>query len=430
MFMVQTKVFGERAGELTRLLRALVFSASVVVASGCMVQETRPQQRVNAVRAEAEIPEAQLLDVGVHVFDANVPEDEKAQEKARIFPEVRRAEARYVPMQLRNTLEGTGQWGQVRVIPADADALDVRVNGRILDSTGMYLRVDITVRDAAGRQWLSKVYDQEADTRSYRELQAGKTATEARDPFQNLYSQIANDMLALRQQLKAADIESIRKVSELRFASDLAPYAFTSYLTQDKKGQYHVARLPADNDPLLTRMDRIRERDYALLDTVNEHYAVFGENMAEPYSNWRRYSYDELEAETDAKRSALSRKLLGAAAIVGGLVAGSESNTYVGQAAATAAVVGGVYAVKSGFDKGAEVKMHSESLKQLGESFQSEIQPVVVELEGRTLQLSGTAEEQYREWRKLLKELYENETGLSVAQPSNAAATSGSGTSR
>jgi hypothetical protein len=56
--------------------------------------------------------------------------------------------------------------------------------------------------------------------------------------------------------------------------------------------------------------------------------------------------------------------------------------------------------------------MHSDSLKQLGESFQSEVQPMVVEVEGRTLQLKGTAEEQYHEWRRLLKELYENETGL------------------
>ena len=39
---------------------------------------------------------------------------------------------------------------------------------------------------------------------------------------------------------------------------------------------------------------------------------------------------------------------------------------------------------------------------------------MVVEVEGRTLQLRGTAEEQYQEWRRLLKELYENETGLPV----------------
>ena len=104
-------------------------------------------------------------------------------------------------------------------------------------------------------------------------------------------------------------------------------------------------------------------------------------------------------------------------------MAGTESNTYVGQAAATAAVFGGAYAVKSGFDKGAEVKMHSESLKQLGESFQSEIQPMVVEVDGKTLQLKGTADEQFHEWRKLLKELYENETGEAVALPAAAVQT-------
>jgi hypothetical protein len=208
----------------------------------------------------------------------------------------------------------------------------------------------------------------------------------------------------------------------LRFAKDLAPYAFESYLTQDKKkATYQVVRLPADDDPLLVRMDRIRERDYALIDTVNEHYSLFSENMSEPYTNWRRYSYAELEAEDEAKRSALTRKLLGAAAIVGGLVVGSEANTYAGQAAATGAIFGGAYAIKSGFDKGAEVKMHSESLKQLGESFQAEVQPMVVEVEGRTLQLKGTAEEQYHEWRRLLKELYENETGLPVVQTPAAA---------
>jgi hypothetical protein len=53
-------------------------------------------------------------------------------------------------------------------------------------------------------------------------------------------------------------------------------------------------------------------------------------------------------------------------------------------------------------------------LKQLGESFQAEVQPMVIEVEGRTLQLKGTAEEQYTEWRRLLRELYENETGVQV----------------
>jgi hypothetical protein len=382
-----------------------------------MTHETRPQTRIKAIQASTEIPADQLLDVGVRLFDENVPEDEKKLEREHIFPEVRKAEARYLPMQIRNTLENTGQWGQVRVMPADADALDVYVSGRILESTGQVLSVDITVSDATGRVWFQRVYGQAADTRSYKD-QTGPV----RDPFQNFYSRLANDMLAYRQQLALAELENVRRVSKLRFASDLAPYAFREYLGKDEdSGALKVKRLPAQDDPLLMRMERIRERDYALLDTVNAHYSLFADNMSEPYMSWRRYSYDELEAEDEARRSALTRKLLGAAAIVGGLVVGGESNTYAGQAAATGAIFGGAYAIKSGFDKGAEVKMHSDSLKQLGESFQAEVQPMVVEVEGRTLELKGTAEEQYHEWRRLLKELYENETGLPARTPATAA---------
>jgi hypothetical protein len=394
---------------MKRTLALFVLSVAALGAAGCVTHETRPQQRVKAIQASTEIPESQLLDVGVRLFEENLPKDEKTMEEEHIFPEVRKAEARFLPMQLRNTLEGTGQWGQVRVMPQDAEALDVYVSGKIIESTGQVLRAEITVTDATGRQWFKREYNQLADTRSYKD-QTGKP----RDPFQNMYNTLANDMLVYRQQMTAADLETVRRVSELRFASDLAPYAFSDYMTEDKKGMKQVVRLPAEDDPMLQRMDRIRERDYALLDTINEHYSLFAENMSEPYTNWRRYSYSELEAKDEAKRASITRKLLGAAAIVGGLVVGAEANTYAGQAAATGAIFGGAYAVKSGFDKGAEVKLHSDSLKQLGESFQAEVQPMVVEVEGRTLQLKGTAEEQYTEWRRLLKELYENETGTSV----------------
>jgi len=39
------------------------------------------------------------------------------------------------------------------------------------------------------------------------------------------------------------------------------------------------------------------------------------------------------------------------------------------------------------------------------------VQPQVVDVEGRTLRLTGTADEQYREWQRLLHELYLEENG-------------------
>ena len=379
-----------------------------------MVQDERPTVPVIAEKATSEIPERELLDVGVRLFDANIPADEKEQEKQRIYPDVRKAESRYMPVMLRDTLEATGQWGQVRVLPADASSLDVLIDGRIIESSGHELKLAITATDAVGRTWLQKEYAAFSDSRAYKDV-----AVKPRDPFDNLYATIANDLLAARNALSSEQRAQIHQVSSLRFAADLAPYAFQTYIARDgRKGTYSIKRLPAADDPVVQRMDRIHERDYELVDTLNEHYTNFSESMDDAYSNWRKYSNEELDAEADAKRKALTRQVLGAVAVVGGVLAGQETGSSAGNAAATAAVIGGIYAFKSGLDMRSEIKMHGESLKQLGSSFQNEVQPIVVEIEGRTLELKGSAEQQYAEWRQLLRELYENETGL----PATAAA--------
>jgi hypothetical protein len=389
-------------------LRAGLLAAAISVAAGCVVHDQRPMPAVVAQKATAEIPQDELLDVGVHIFDPNVPEDEKEQEAKRIFPDVRKAESRFMPVMLRDTLESTGQWGQVRVLPSDSASSDVNVDGRILESTGRELKLAIRATDATGRVWLDKQYAGEADVRAYKDV-----AVKPRDPFDNLYATIANDLLAAREKLSRDERVQVHQVAQLRFAADLAPYAFRPYLDRDKRrGTYTLVRLPSDEDPVVQRLDRVRERDYALVDTLNEHYSNFSESMSDAYGNWRKYSHEELEAEADAKRKALTRQVLGAVAVVGGVLAGAEASSSAGSAASTAAVLGGIYAFKSGLDMRAEIKMHGESLKQLGSSFQNEVQPIVVDIEGRTLELKGSAEQQYAEWRQLLRELYENETGL------------------
>ena len=403
-------------GARRRAATAAVLAVAVSLLGGCVVQDERPMERIAATKATVEVPEAELLDIGIRVFDPNIPESTEEQEKKRVFPDVRKAESRYMPVVLRDTLEGTGQWGQVRVLPANGTGMDLFVDGKILESTGRELRLAITAVDATGRVWLQKEYASAADTRAYKDVVA-----KPKDPFENIYNTLSNDLLAARDALTSAQRVQIREVSDLRFAAELAPYAFKDYLAKDRKGLYTVTRLPADGDPMLARMEHVRERDYSLVDTLNEYYANFGDNMAEPYTNWRKYTHEALETEADLKRQALTRKVLGAVAVVGGVMAGSESNSSAGSAASTAAVIGGIYAIKSGFDMTSEIKIQGDSLKQLGDSFQSEVAPMVVDVEGRTLQLKGSAEEQYAEWRRLLKELYENETGLPATTSSSAA---------
>ena len=394
---------------MQRLFPLSLLALAALGLAGCMTYEERPVVPIVAQKATAEVPQDELLDVGVRLFDPNIPADEKEQEKRGIYPDVRNAESRYMATLLRDTLEGTGQWGQVRVLPHDGSGMDVMVGGRILESTGRDLQLELQATDATGRVLLKKTYAGVADLRAYKDV-----PSKPRDPFDNVYNSFANDLLAARNKLTREQKVAVHQVNNLRFASDLAPYAFAPYLAKDKQGLYQVTRLPAEDDPVVQRMDRIRERDYSLIDTLNEHYTNFGQSMDEAYTNWRKYSHEEIEQVEEAKRKALTRQVLGAAAVVAGVLvdANNGGSSSIESAATTAAIIGGIYAFKSGLDMRSEIKMHSESLKQLGQSFQSEVQPIVVDIEGRTLQLKGSAEDQYAEWRRLLKELYENETGL------------------
>jgi hypothetical protein len=262
-----------------KLLAAAAMTVPMLLA-GCVTSETKPIPKIAAKQATVHIPEAELLDVGIRVFDPGIPKnienDEEALAKKRIYPDLRKAEARYMPTLLRATLEETAQWGAVRVIPATADFVDVIVTGKVVDSNGGFMAIDITAVDAAGRVWMKdKRYSSLVDLGAYKTTAALK----ARDPFQNVYSEIANDMVVMRDKLSALDRENIRKVASLKFAEDLAPDAMQGMTAVDKSGITQVVRLPADSDPTLARIERIRERDTAVVDTVNDYYASFAESM-------------------------------------------------------------------------------------------------------------------------------------------------------
>jgi hypothetical protein len=40
------------------------------------------------------------------------------------------------------------------------------------------------------------------------------------------------------------------------------------------------------------------------------------------------------------------------------------------------------------------------------------MEPIILDIQGQTHELTGTAQEQYRQWRGLLKEIYLRETGI------------------
>jgi hypothetical protein len=237
-----------------------------------------------------------------------------------------------------------------------------------------------------------------------------------KDAYQNLYNAIANDMAEYKMKLDVAEIKKIRTVSKLKFAREFAPDAFEGYLAQDKKGHLSVKRLPADNDPMMDRLLKIREREYMYVDTLNQQYDGFYNEMWPSYENWRKLNLTEREAIETIKREALTKQLLGALLIAGAIAAGSQDSN-IGRVMAPAMVIIGGQVFISGWNVSKEAEMHSAAIEELSESFGSEMQPVTMEFEGQQYELTGSAEEQFKKWKLLLRQIYFAETGFESTPP-------------
>jgi hypothetical protein len=363
-------------------------------------------------KAGTEVPENQLLDVWIELFDpGELPEDE--DDAMGLSMDIRDAEARYIPEQLRTTMESTGHWGAVRVVPQQTTGAELLVKGTIIASDGEELALRIRAFDASGREWFDRAYEEELIEGVYKARGLIRNPP-SQDVFQSLYNTIANDLAEFRRTLTAGEIETIRQVAELRFAADLSPESFADDLQVDKNGHYTVVHLPAADDPMYQRVLAIRDRDFLLIDTLNGHFDNFCREMDTPYNEWRKARSEEAAALRKVERDALQRKLIGVAAILGAIALEATNNgNYSSSVLRDSLVLGGAYAIKTGFDKDSETDIHRDAIIELDESFSTEARPLVVEVEGETHELTGSAEAQYAQWRALLRRIYVSETGFS-----------------
>ncbi|MCX2779461.1 hypothetical protein [Microbulbifer thermotolerans] len=398
-------MFFSKPSSCRKLLGNCLLLVAALTAGACTTTEVRTTAYTPLTVEDATIPEERLLDVGIVQFNPGLDTAE-VDEDQLVFPELRQAESRYIAVTLAESLQQSLGWGAVRVIPSERTNIDVTVTGRIVQSDGETLTLDVTVTDSRGQRWFSKQYSELASHYAYDRKHPTKG-----DAFQGIYNRIANDMLAYRKKLSDRQIAELRTISEMRFARSFSPDAFQRYLVQGEDGIYRLTALPAENDPMLERVRRIRERDYLFVDTLQDYYGTFVKSMEVPYQEWRAMSYEETKQMRELKRKARNHTILGAAAIIGGIAAAGSGGGSA-RAAGQVGIAGGGYLIKSGFDRRAEAKMHIEALQELGDSIEAEVEPQIVELEDRTVTLTGTVENQYRQWREILKQIYEAETGM------------------
>ena len=355
--------------------------------------------------------EALLLDVGIVLFDSGI---DLVEEASAEYASVRNSEAVWFSSMLRQTLDSSKAWGLVRVLPVDQAAMDITITGKLVESNGESAVLDVTAIDSLGERWLDHRYEFRASQYSYNpELDLKQ------DPFQPLLTEIANNLYTVLVGVSPTKLLKIRQVSRLRFAQRFLPQMVDDYL-RDDDGQITLIRAPAEGDPFMRKVDHIYARNQMFLDVVQDYYRVFNANMEEPYREWRKLSYKEVQYERQLREQSNREKLAGVALMAGGVLASvyennrrderedRSRNREVDIGSYVALVSGGWLFAKS-YEKEAQASLHAETLRELGVSLEGELAPSIVDLQDRTVTLSGTVDDQFTEWKSILQTLFDAE---------------------
>lgn len=329
---------------------------------------TEPEWHTPESLEWASEPTLPLLDIGVVSFDPGVPDDDVSPLAA-----VRRLEGQLLAAELRETLQQSNQWGVVRLLPSVSALTPIALQTRIVFSDGRDLILDVTARDAMGTLW----FEQRIAHRS-------SLSEESEQPLGALFNVISNRLLAYWRSLAILERQRFLDAAGLMYAQSLVPEAFSDMLALTEEG-WQLRRLPAEGDPMMARVTRVRNQEYLFCDTVDEQYTLLEDRVGPTYALWRQATLEQAEWLEQYARRASSRAVKSS---------DSEFSRMHAQ-----------YAAYRSF------RIQEQALFELAEALDNESQPTVLQTEDRVVSLKGTLASQYDTWRELLREIYLLEQG-------------------
>jgi hypothetical protein len=288
------------------------------------------------------------------------------------------AERRYLPYLLKTTLTESGFWGAVRVTPGVDVTAELNCQGQLLAASAAVLELQLICRDALGKLWLDDRFDTRIARDAYRQ-----SAVDGPDPYQGIMIRIANrlaDGLAL---LTDQDRRRLRDAALLRYAQTLSPEGFDGYLAVDAEGRMQVQGLPASSDPMVARVQRIRDSEYQFIDAMDEQYRLIYQQMNVPYRLWRQYQYEFEDYNTS----------------LGDRSAGAQRRA-----------VASYEVMLATYKRYQDYKRNEDELSEMAQSLVRALSPTLGQVEGQVVELTGNLEQQYELWRSYLLRLYQAES--------------------
>ena len=311
-------------------------------------------------------PIAPALDIAVELFDPGISDDDRSP-----LASVRRMESQLLAGELRETLVRSNQWGVVRLVPTASSLTPVSIRAAIVVSDGRDLVLDVIVRDAMGALWFDH-------TVAYRQQSSGE------DGFTDIFNALANRLLSMWQDRDLDERYALLQGADIAYAEALAPEAFSGMVQRSETG-WQVVRLPAEDDPMLARIERIRNQEYLFCDTIDEQYVDMVDRVGPTYRLWRAATLEQTEWLERYQKRAAART---------GSAGDSEFTRMQAE-----------YAAYRSF------RIQEQALFELAEAFDGEARPTVIRTQDQVFRLEGTLDTQYDTWRGLLRDIYLIETG-------------------
>ena len=345
------------------------------------------------------------IEVIIPIFDPNIPDDPDSWEKKGIWPELRRVESVDFALKMKKALEDTEQLGAVRVAPDQEVTGDLYVIGKINESNGEDVGINIKVVGIDGKSWLNKNYEHRVD-----EYFFSSARNEGKSPYDPVFEQAAADIV---EQLNRKDqdyLNELNQLSEVRFGYSMSDESFKQFL-KFRGNRVELVQAPANNDPMFKRIHQYRVEDQLFTDKMQQYYYDFDKKVEPSYRTWQEAAFTASKAKRKAKGQAALKTIAGILAIGLGAVAASNNSDYsiTADVAAVGAVTAGAVLLSSGIQDYKESKFHQDTLMELGKSVDVEVAPQVIEFEEKTIELTGDATAQFNQWRAALKRIYAEE---------------------
>ena len=346
------------------------------------------------------------LEINIVEFNPGIPSNPKNYEKEGVWPELRRAESRKFSNDLKKSLARTNEFGNIYITPNQKYLSDLAINGKIIKSNGEDLHIEISAIDSTGSKLIkNKIYKHRTNEEFYRNLR-----NKGKDPFDKLFDDISNDLI---KSLRSKDLYNIQQITELRFAREMDMTNFKESVVE-KNNIVYANFIPAANDPLFLRAKNIRSKDLLFRSNMQSTYDQFIQEMDASYDIWQKASFTAAQKARKAKTASTLKGIAGAALLIAGAVAMADSGSgYNYDAGAYTTGFVGALAGAALFDQAIsdnqEAKIHKETINEVSKSFDGNIAPKVIELEGKTVTLDGNLSQQFIKWQSLLKEIYVEE---------------------